>query len=552
MKDKLIELYKQYKLAIIIGLSVFIVGLIGIIIFFIFINNSSIKEYKNDNYIVKYDKSWRIKTKKDKIVVLQHNKGSKLSIELIDIQDDYKYSSVDELLDELLYNIEEQNMGFNLLYKEHDSITKNELDGYRLLYENDNSQAMVSVARKGDKLVIFTFEAKNTYFDILLDSVQNIIYDFDTVDKKYDLTQELNIKTEKINYSSEDIVESLLKDTSKWDIAASNYHVEYSIPSNFKIKYFDSQIGSFNFDGLRVGNSISLTVNLYNKNLYEYMDKDRVLNFYSDFKAYKESTDEYSDFRETLDSLDGDNIGYIYNCSYYYNNIFAFDEDDKKVFIDNYVLIYELDKNHIVLFTISSNKVHIPKSLIDMIKITKIENYSSYISSSLEDGLLKSSLKRYLTDDDIVEEVKINLPEKYKEVDKKTNVYSTRNFGLNYNNKLDTYDYNVEYTLTNYYATLDKQIDLINDVYLSKGSKLQYSGEREINGKKYLIYDGRYTNYAGILLSSKNMIEYNVNVKALFYELPRGGFLVIRINGTNRQISDEILNDVTNLEFVNS
>ena len=69
MKHKLFELYRKYKLSIIIGLSIIVVGLIGIILFLTLDNNSSVKEYKNNNYVVKYDNSWKINSKEDNLIV---------------------------------------------------------------------------------------------------------------------------------------------------------------------------------------------------------------------------------------------------------------------------------------------------------------------------------------------------------------------------------------------------------------------------------------------------------------------------------------------------
>ena len=44
---------------------------------------------------------------------------------------------------------------------------------------------MVSTYKKSDKLVTIRYEANNSYFDILLDSVENIIYNFDINEQKY-------------------------------------------------------------------------------------------------------------------------------------------------------------------------------------------------------------------------------------------------------------------------------------------------------------------------------------------------------------------------------
>lgn len=554
MKHKLFELYKNYKQAITIGLSIIIVGLIGIILFLTLGNNSSIKEFKNNNYVVKYDNSWKINSKDDNLIILEHKKGSKLSIEVVNLQEEYKFSNMEDMLDELLYDIETQNKDFKLLYKEKDSITKNKYEGYRMLYENKDSQAMVVVAKKSDKLIMFTYEAKNNYFDILLDSVQNIIYDFDTVEEKFDLTYNLNIETKKINYGKSETVESLLKNTTQQEIATNNYYVKYSIPSNFKATMLNSQIGSFDFEGLDKG-KISITVNLYNRNIYEYLDKSKSLNVYNEYKSYK-SDEDYSKFTESIDKFDSNFESYIYKCSYYYDKSIEYDENFEINYTseleDHIILMYALDRNHILLIKIESSKVAIPKKLIDMIKIDSSNNYSSFSNSTKENGMIKSVLKRQVGYADKIEEIIIKLPEKYKEIDKKSNLYENRNYGLDYNDKLEIYNYDVEYSLTSEYLKLENLISNINSSFprtYGNYKDLTYLGEQNINGKNFIVYDGGYTDISGIMFTSTNRVRYYVNVKVLFYKLENGGYLTIELEGNGNQISDALLNEITNFEI---
>jgi len=556
MKHKLFELYRKYKLAIVIGLSIIVVGLIGIILFLTLGNNSSIKEYKNNNYIVKYDNSWKINSKEDNLIILEHERGSKLSIEIIELQEEYKFSNMEDMLDELLYDIETQNKDFKLLYKEKDSITKNKYEGYRMLYENADSQAMVVVAKKSDKLIMFTYEAKNNYFDILLDSVQNIIYDFDTVEEKFDVAHNLNIETKEISYGEDETVVSLLKNTTQQEIATNNYHVKYSIPSNFKVSMLNSQIGSFNFEGLEEG-KMSITVNLYNRNIYEYLDKEKSLNVYSEYKYYK-TDEEYSKYTESIDKFDSDFESYIYKCSYYYDKAIEYGENFEINYTselkDNIILIYALDRNHILLIKIESSKVAIPKKLIDMIKIDSSNNYSSFSDSTKENGMIKSVLKRHVGYEDKLEEITIKLPEKYKEIDKNLNVYEKRNYSLDYNDELEIYNYDVEYSLTSEYLKLESQVSNISSSFpraYGDYKELTYSGEQNINGKNFVVYDGGYTDISGIMFTSTNRVRYYVNVKVLFYKLENGGYLTIELEGNGNQISNELLNEITNFEIKN-
>ena len=68
-----IDFIQKYKIAILSCLGILIVGLIVIFTIYKLSGNIDIKEYKNDNYIFKYDTTWKIKEKKDDCVKLTHN-----------------------------------------------------------------------------------------------------------------------------------------------------------------------------------------------------------------------------------------------------------------------------------------------------------------------------------------------------------------------------------------------------------------------------------------------------------------------------------------------
>lgn len=548
-------MFKKYKLAIFISLSIIIVGLITLIVLLNFTNNSSIKEFKNSNYSLKYDDTWKILSSKDKSIMLKHNKGSTLNIELVELQEEYKYSTIDEILDELLYDIEQQNKEYKLISTKSGSITKNNYDGYKMLYENGYNQTMVAIGKKSDKLMIFTYQATNDYFDILLDSVHSIIYNFDTIEQSFNLTHSLNIETKNVEYVESNDVKELLGHSVQYELAQSNYHVKYSVPSGFKLGSIDSTRGYFNFKGLETGR-ITISLNIFNKNIYEHLDKEKTLNVYSGFKYYKENKD-YSKFIESVDKFESDYDSYIYKNSYYYDKAISYDEDFNSTYVsqlnENIVLMYALDKNHLLLIEIESSKVGIPKELIDMINIESSNNYSSFITSKKENGYIISELKRnkdYSSEE--IEQIKLKVPDKYKEIDKGKNIYENRYYNLNYNEELEIYDYEVSYYLTSKYSKIETQIDNINLLFpkaYGDYNYLSYSYEKEINGKKFQIYDGGYTELSGIMFTSINRVKYYANIKVLFYELSSGGYLVINIKGNDVQISDEILNDLTNFEI---
>ena len=105
-------------------------------------------------------------------------------------------------------------------------------------------------------------------------------------------------------------------------------------------------------------------------------------------------------------------------------------------------MIYELDKNHILVFEIESSENTIPKDLINAITFSNVKNYANNIT---KDRVLKrfSSYKK-----DKVDEITIKLPNAYKEIDYSLNMYSYRYFALNYNSKNQIYEYNIMYYLS--------------------------------------------------------------------------------------------------------
>lgn len=551
MINAILDFIKKYKLTILIALVIVSIGLVAM--FLILKKDLSIKTFKNENYSFVYDSTWKINSENENYIILEHSKGSKLKIEVVSLQEEYKYSTIDEILDDILYNIEEQNQNYKLLYKEQNFITKNKYDGYVMLYETKGSQAMVNVFKKSDKLIMFTYEAENNYFDILLDSVQNIIYNFDALEETFDLNYNLKIETTEINYNNSENVEALLNKTAEYEIATNNYYVKYSLPEQFKLSNINSTINRFNFEGLQEG-SINITVNLYNKNIYEHLNKEETLNVYNSYKYISENED-YSNFSESLGKFESDFVSYIYKNSYNYDKAINFDENFNSIYTselhETIVLMYALDKNHILLFEIESKKISIPEKLINMIKINLSENYSSYSDSIKKDGYIHSILKRKTTEK--VEEIKLIIPDKYKEIDKNFNLYESRSYALNYDDEKMIYDYEVEYHITSQYSNLENQIKIYNNFPQAYGEykNLTYSGDFVFNGKLFKVYDGGFTDITGIMFTSNNREKYYTNVKLLFNELPSGGYLIIKIEGNGFKISDEVVNGLTNFEIKN-
>lgn len=117
---------------------VIIVIIVGISIFFIIRNNikTKIHEIDRSNYSLKYDNTWKTVKEDDNEIELLHKKSkSKLDLKINELEDGIQYKSIDEIFDSLLYNIQGQNNNYKLIYKEKTKLTKNNIDGYKILFK---------------------------------------------------------------------------------------------------------------------------------------------------------------------------------------------------------------------------------------------------------------------------------------------------------------------------------------------------------------------------------------------------------------------------------
>lgn len=555
MKEKLYDIYKKYKILIIIALVIVIVGILCLTLYIILNLNLKFIAVDEKNYSLKYDNTWYVKEKEVNYINLNHKSSkSSLKIEIIELDKEYKYMDIDDLIDEIIYNIGEQNKSYNLISNQKDIFTKYEFKGYKLLYETQTEQVMIITFKKSDKLIIVSFEAKNKSFDMLLDSVQNIIYNFNATDEIFELKNRIKIDTSKINYSESEELDKLLISNNEYEIGSNNYKIIYEIPSAFELNSFDTTANYFN---LRNYDKAQMVINtyIYNRNVYEYLDKENFSNVYKNYKYYKEDKNVY-DFKEQISELESTNSNsYIYKNSYKttaikYND--KFESEKYKQTNENVELIYALNKNHILVISIKSNGGPITKKLINSIKIKSIVNYSSYTINKIDNGYRIAVLQKYIGyEKNKVNNITIKLPENYKEIDKKNNLYTERYFGLNYDEEKELYDYEIHYTLS---ATNDiaKNVDLLNLMFscaYDKCNKYQNNGSIIANNKQFIEYIGGYTGLGGIPFTSINRYKYYIHHKALFYKLDDESYLIIEIKGNGKAINNEIVNQVTNFEI---
>ena len=226
MKDKIKNIWKNYKLTIVTALIVLLVGFCFLVILSLSTRNSSLKKVDEEYYSFQYDRTWKLKQKKKDLIILKHKSGSKITIQISELTNESKYSSIDDLIDELSYTIQDQNKSYKLISKKEEILTNSNYDGYSLLYENDKEQVMVSTYKKSDKLVTIRYEAINTYFDILLDSVHNIINHLNIKDKKFDLKNAIKLETKNITYNKNDKFDKKISNNETYEISSNNYYVK--------------------------------------------------------------------------------------------------------------------------------------------------------------------------------------------------------------------------------------------------------------------------------------------------------------------------------------
>ena len=389
---------------------------------------------------------------------------------------------------------------------------------------------------------------------MLLDSVQNIVYNFNTADETFELKNSIKKESSKISYSKSEDLDKIITKNKEYEIAHNNYKVIYEVPSVFELSDFNTESNYFNLKDYDKG-QMTISTYIYNKNVYEYLNKDNLVNVYQNYKMYKKDKD-ISDFKEQVSELDSKySDSYIYKNSYKTNAIKHNDKleaESYKRTDENIELIYSLNRNHILIVVIDSEGIPITKKLIDSIKIKSVANYSSYTKNKVENGYRIAELQKYIDyKKEKVNNIIIKLPEDYKEIDRTTNnLYSERYFGLNYDEKEELYDYVIHYKFS---TTKDvaKNVELLNakfkDSY-GECNNYQQVGDVTINDKQFIEYVGGYTDLGGIPFTNINRYKYYVHYKALFYKLNDESYLIIEILGNGKEISDDIVNQATNFE----
>ena len=526
---------KMKKYIILIVIVVFVV--FSVCLYIIFNNKITLKEYENDSYYLKYNSGWILKRNTSEEVNLTNNKKAIIDIKVSSIDEENKYLTIDEMIDNISYDMGIQNTNYKLLSKDTFS-TKDGDNGYKFLYENDENQVLVALYKKNDKLVVFTYEALNEYYDILLDNALDTLYEFKIKNEVYDLKSELSISNEEIKLDSNSI-DSNLSGSKEYDIANNNYYVKYTLPDNFKLTNMDSTFDSFS---LNTGSkeNITLSVNLFNSNVYDFIDSLKKRN------TYVKENDGYTDYKEIVTKYDNEKYkSYIYKVNY--------TDKSFSLKIEKVSLLYIIDKSHTLSLEFVSTDNSISKNIIDSFKISDVKGYSRYITSVRENNMLVGTLMR--KNNDVTESVTIKLPSNYEEYQLfDQNVYQTKNYGLLYNENTELYNYIVSYELMGSYSNENSIISAINSslsTSYGKYKKLVKGKNININNKNFIVYDGGESKIGGTMFTAIDRFNYYVNIKVLLYKLDTGGYLVIKISGNGKNITNELLTETTNFDIKN-
>lgn len=542
MKMKIFSLLKKYKFVIISAFAIVFIGMCCLIGFKVFEKNNIMKEINEKKYSLKYDNTWKIKEKEESHITLKHNSGSEITFEINKLENDYKYLAIEDFIDDLMYSIQLQNENYKLLSSQDYKLTNNQISSYKLLYENGNNQIMVVLYKLNDELVMISYEASKDYFDILLDSVNSMINKFNINEEQFDLQSQLKLEMSNINYLTNDDLDNKLTEIKTYEIANNNYQIEYSIPSIFVQNELNSKMGMFNYK--TDTGYVNISVNIIKRNIYEYLDNDEYLDLYNKYSyLHDEKNSEYISFSESLAKLEPEKENYIYKNNYEFQL-----EKGRTNYNENYELLYTLNKNHYLQIKITAVNTNISEKMIQMINVKSITNYASYIKSFTDENYITSELKIFSDNNrDKIDIVKIKIPDKYQELDKNENIYVDRWYGLNYNDELSLYDYDIHYSLTK--LSMENIIKNFNngDIKYYNGNNLIYSNDFTSNEKIFNVYTGGYTKIYDIIYENTSGNKIYVNKKIMFYRIPNDWYLCIEINGNNKEITDDILREISDI-----
>lgn len=136
-------------------------------------NREKIREYKNDDIKISYDNTWKAKKQKTGVILTHRKTDSKLNIQVKKLERNLIDTKLSLIINDIISGIEEQNSDYVLINQENN--VYGNYESYSYLYEKEDTQVLVNVYKSNEKLVIVYYEALSEYYDIVIDSVDNIL-----------------------------------------------------------------------------------------------------------------------------------------------------------------------------------------------------------------------------------------------------------------------------------------------------------------------------------------------------------------------------------------
>ncbi|HAB67601.1 MAG TPA: hypothetical protein DCE23_09575 [Firmicutes bacterium] len=138
-----------------------------------------VEEYSNSDFSVSYDSTWKKeKDSNSNGLYLKHKKSEAiLNIQCKVLSNNYIDTKLKDIVDDIIYSIEEQNNNPQLIQRLE--IVNKKYEAYSYLYEVEKEQILVNIYKKDNKVIIAYYSANSEYYDIVLDSVDTILESLD-------------------------------------------------------------------------------------------------------------------------------------------------------------------------------------------------------------------------------------------------------------------------------------------------------------------------------------------------------------------------------------
>ena len=514
-----------------IGLIGLVIVLVVVLIIALINRGINHKSFENEIFAFNYDTGWRIIEEEANYVKLRHGKNGFLEISVKELPEELRFNSLDSLIREIEFGINLQNESYSLIAEEQTRITNRNLNSYRYLYEKDDEQALVVISKVGEKIIAFTYRADTDYFDILLDSVHNIIHSFELNRGQFALNTEIKeMNLTNINWTGNFNV----NDTKEYHIATNNYLVNYKLPEQFQITGFNNTFQQFTFrdeeNDLRVAVSVRL------KNIYEWLHSDDFGTLQREVSSL-EGSNENVKLETTKNSL--------FEGSYIHRITYETTFGSSTTSHERIYMIFPLDHIRIFQIEINSRNSTVSHDIINNIDIVSKRKIASYIHRNIEDGFVVNEMKAFISfGSKNFHSVTLRTPAEWREKAHTMNVYETRRFGLNCSvDFMNECEYNLSYSLGTSSSGIETVIGFARDDFTD--APLRHDGTFTYNGIPYEIFNLEYEKR--VQGRTNQIIKFYETI--LYRQLEGNGYFIIKLNRMNERFDASKINEVLNYDI---